>query len=84
MIESFFALQGFTGISSGREFSLTYKDGTQTVTVPPDVPVVTFVPAARAALKPGAPVFLAAPRTGDGMFAASRVIVGKDGVNPPM
>ena len=77
-------ISGAVEKSSGREFSLTYKDGTQTVTVPPDVPVVTFVPAARADLKPGAPVFLAATRTGDGMFAASRVIVGKDGVNPPM
>ena len=36
--------------SSGRELKLSYKGGTNTVTVPDNAPVVTFAPATRADL----------------------------------
>jgi hypothetical protein len=67
-----------------RELSLTYKDGSNTIFVPPSAPVVTFAPAERADLEPGAPIFFGATKDAEGKLAAGRVIVGKDGVAPPM
>jgi hypothetical protein len=69
---------------SGRELSLAFKGANNTIVVPPEAPVVTFIPAERADLKPGVPVFLIATTGADGKLAASRVTVGKDGVAPPM
>ncbi|MCJ2112498.1 metal ABC transporter permease [Methylobacterium sp. E-025] len=66
-----------------RTLTVTYKDGAQTVVVPPQVPVVTFVPADRAVLKPGAKAFVTAARDGSAL-SARRVAVGKDGLTPPM
>lgn len=68
----------------GRDLTLNYKDGTQTVDVSPTAPVVTLAPAAREDLKPGVPVFLSVHSGDDGRLHAARVIVGKDGVAPPM
>ncbi len=70
--------------SAGRDVELTYKDGSKKLHVPAGAPVVTFVPAERADLKPGAPVFLTATKNADGSLSAARVVVGKDGVAPPM
>ena len=70
--------------STGKDVELTYKDGSKKVHVPAGAPVVTFVPAERADLKPGAPVFLTATKNADGSLSAARVVVGKDGVAPPM
>lgn len=69
---------------SGRELNLSYKGGTAKVVVPPDAPVVTPVPAARSDLKPGAPVFLSAAKDATGKLTAKAIVVGKDGVAPPM
>ena len=66
-----------------RTLTVTYKDGAQTVVVPPQVPVVTFEPADRAVLKPGAKAFVTAARDGSAL-SARRVAVGKDGLTPPM
>jgi hypothetical protein len=76
-----------TGVATqkaGRELTLTYKDGSVTIHVPLRTPVVTFVPADRADLKPGRKVFFSAVKGADGSLSASRVIVGTHGVNPPM
>jgi hypothetical protein len=70
--------------SSGRELAITYSGGSNTVTVPPNAPVVTFAPADRSDLKVGATVFLAATKNTEGQLSASRIIVSKDGVAPPM
>lgn len=69
---------------SGRDLTLTYKDGNVTIHVPPKAPVVTFVPATAADLKPGRKVFLVATKSADGHLTAARVTVGTHGVNPPM
>ena len=74
------AVQG----TSGRDVDLAYKGGSVKVHVPAGVPVVTFVPAERADLKAGVPIFFGATRAEDGSMTAARVIVGKDGVAPPM
>lgn len=70
--------------TSGNDLHLTYKGGTQTITVPPTVPVVTFVPATRADLAEGKRVFVIASPAGADRYVARRVIVEKDGVVPPM
>ena len=77
-------VKGAVTAASGRELSLTYKDGSNTIFVPPSVPVVTFAPAERADLKPGTPIFFGATKNAEGKLTAGRVIVGKDGVAPPM
>jgi hypothetical protein len=68
----------------GRELTLSYKGGSVKVTVPPNVPVVTPIPADRSDLKAGAPVFIVALHNADGSLSAAFVAVGKDGVAPPM
>jgi hypothetical protein len=70
--------------SAGRDLTLSYKGGSTKVVVPPNVPIVEPVPAQRADLKPGAPVFFTPTRAADGSLSTARVIVGKDGVAPPM
>lgn len=77
-------VKGAVTATAGRELSVAYKDGTQTIVVPPTAPVVTFAPAERADLKAGAPVFFAATKNAEGKLSAGRVTVGKDGVAPPM
>ena len=77
-------VSGAVQATSGRELSLSFKGGSNKIVVPPDAPIVTFAPAERADLKPGAPVMFGATKNADGKLAASRVTVGKDGVAPPM
>jgi hypothetical protein len=77
-------VSGVVDAASGRNLSITFKDGKKDVHVTPDAPIVTLAPAERTDLKPGAPVFLTAARNAEGQLAASRVTVGKDGVAPPM
>jgi hypothetical protein len=69
--------------TSGRDLKLSYKGGSNAVTVPENVPIVTFAPATRDDLKPGKQVFVVAAPAGAG-FAAQRIVVEKDGVKPPM
>ncbi|VXC79131.1 conserved exported hypothetical protein [Burkholderia sp. 8Y] len=69
--------------TSGRDLKLSYKGGSSSITVPENVPVVTFAPATHDDLKPGKKIFvLASPDGGD--FAAQRIVVEKGGVVPPM
>lgn len=77
-------VSGVVSANDGHELSLTFKGESNKVTVPPNVPVVTFAPATREDLKPGAKVFLSATRSPEGRLAAARVTVEKDGVAPPM
>jgi type IV secretory pathway TrbL component len=69
--------------AAGRTVVLAYKGGTKTVTIPPDVPVVTFEPGTKSLLANGAHVFVIATRTADGLVARA-INVGENGVVPPM
>jgi hypothetical protein len=77
-------VKGAVTAASGRELTIGFKDSSNTVFVPPSAPVVTFAPATRDDLKPGAPVFVVATKDAEGKLGAARVTVGKDGVAPPM
>ncbi len=69
---------------SGRTVTLSYGSGQQkTIAIPQNTPVVTIAPATPADLKPGAAVFLASTVIG-GKLTTKHVVVGKDGVVPPM
>jgi hypothetical protein len=70
--------------SDGQTLTLKYKDGTQTIRVKPGTPVVTFSPGDRADAKVGAKVFLGAAKGADGSLTATRLLIGKDGLTPPM
>lgn len=67
----------------GRVLTLSYKGGSKEVTVPDATPVVTFAPGMRSDLIVGKKVFVVAtgPSTS---YTATRVVVEKDGVVPPM
>ena len=66
----------------GDTLTVSYKGGSQQITLPPSIPYVTFAPGTRSELKPGAHVVVFAipgnPPT------AARVAVGKNGLTPPM
>lgn len=68
----------------GRTLTVSYKGGEKKLAVPDGIPIVTFSPATKADVKPGATVFVPARRGADGALSAETVIVGTNGVNPPM
>jgi hypothetical protein len=70
--------------AKGRLLKLKYKDGEKEIDVPMEAPVVTLAPGDPGLLQPGTAVFIPATKAADGSLAASRVIAGKDGVQPPM
>ena len=70
--------------NNARRMTLKYKDGENVVTVPPNIPIVTFEPGGRELLRPGAHVMFSATVRPDGSLTATRVSVGKDGLVPPM
>ena len=76
-------LRAVTG-AQGRTLSVKYKDGEQRIVVPPQVPIVTFEPGRRDDLKAGAHVVMFVRADAQGTLVAQRVLVGKDGMVPPM
>jgi hypothetical protein len=74
-----------TASTSGgvKNIVVTYKGGQQNILVPPTAPIVTFEPGSKALLTAGAPVFVRATDAGGSMVAVG-VVVGSDGVKPPM
>jgi len=70
--------------NDGHTLLIKYKDGEKKVTVGPDTPVVTYVPASKSDLKPGAKVIAFMKKLPDGSFETNRVSVGRDGLTPPM
>lgn len=68
----------------GRTMTLTYKDGEKQVVVPADAPIVTLIPADQSDLKSGAKAVVTVATGGDGVPLVTSIVVGKDGVDPPM
>ena len=72
-------------MGDGRVITVQYKGGEKQVLVTPRTSVVSFEPASRSDLKPGAGVFVNnAERQADGTYTAPRVNVGLKGQIPPM
>jgi hypothetical protein len=70
--------------ANGPRLTVTYKGGQQTIVVDPKTPIVAFEPGARDALKPGAAIIARGPKQDDGSIDAAVVLVGKDGLVPPL
>jgi hypothetical protein len=69
----------------GQTLTVKYSDGEKKVIVPPNTPVVKFVPGDASDLKAGAQIFIvAAQKQPDGTLTAAGINVGRDGVAPPM
>ena len=68
---------------SGRELTLSYKDGAQRVVVPANIPIVAAQDGDRSLLAVGEYAFIAVTAGADGKLTATRVQVTKDGVKPP-
>ena len=69
----------------GQTLTLKYKDGEKKIIVPPDTPIVTYMPGDKSELRPGVKIFIAAAKKQpDGTLQAPRVNFGKDGLTPPM
>lgn len=60
-----------------------YGNGSKTIQIPKDVPVVAVQPGSKSDIKTGAHVFVVGPE-GSMPFKAARVIVGINGTVPPM
>jgi hypothetical protein len=71
--------------TDGRNITVKYKDGEKKIVVPPDAPIVKYVPGNKDALKAGAKIFIvAAIKQPDGTLEAPNVSVGLNGLTPPM
>ena len=70
--------------TSGRQLTVDYADGRQTITVPPDVPVVLTSVGSWSDLKPGAAAVVTASQASDGALTVVWMTVGRNGVHPPM
>ena len=77
-------VSGISAAAAGRVLRVIYKGTQAEIVVPPDAPIVAFVPGDVSLLKPGASVVISASRMSDGSLRAARVTAEKDGVKPPM
>ena len=68
----------------GPKLTVTYKGGRQTIVVDPKTPIVAFEPATRSDLKSGAAILARGPKEDDGSIDARFVLIGKDGLVPPL
>ena len=68
----------------GTTVNVVYHGQSRKIVIAPTTPIVTFAPAVNADVKPGAAVFVPADRADDGKLSTGRVVVGKDGLVPPM
>jgi hypothetical protein len=68
----------------GPRLTVTYNGGQQTIVVGKSTPIVALAPGARSDLKVGAAIVARAVKAADGAYDAARVLVGEDGLTPPM
>lgn len=70
--------------NDGHTLLVKYKDGEKKVLVPPETPVVAYVPGDKSELKPGAKIIAFVKPLGENSFETNRIGVGRDGLTPPM
>lgn len=68
----------------GSVVTVSYHGQDKKISIQPDTPVVTLAPATAEDLQPGAVVFVSAEKASSGVIRSGQVIVGKNGVVPPM
>ena len=78
-------VEGVVASGSGSTIKLKYKDGEKTVMVTPETAIVAMGPGKPDMLKPGAKILIfGAVKAADGSLSTQGVVVGKDGLTPPM
>jgi len=70
--------------ASGPKLTVSYKGGEQTIVVGPKTPIVSFEPGDKSELKAGAAIIARGPKQTDGSIDGAFLLVGKDGLVPPM
>jgi Domain of unknown function (DUF5666) len=78
------AINARIGGVAGDELTVAYKGGSQKIHLPAGTPIVTFAPGAETDLKAGAAAIVRGPKAADGDVEATAVLIGKDGLVPPM
>ena len=78
------SLDRIVKVNDGNQLTVKYKGVEKTIIVAPDTPIVTLAPGDRSELKAGAKILAATLRNADGSYDAQRVLVGRDGLTPPM
>jgi hypothetical protein len=68
----------------GEVVHVKFKGGESEYSIGPNVPVLASVPGDKSMLKPGAAVFVIAPKAADGALTAAFMYVETDGIKPPM
>jgi hypothetical protein len=71
-------------VVDGRTVTVVYHGTEKKIAIPDGTPIVTLAQATKDDLKPGATVFVSAERGSDGALTTKRVVVGTNGVVPPM
>ena len=69
---------------NGSVVTVNYHGQEKKISIQHDTPVVTLAPATTEDLKPGAVVFVPGEKSNSGAITSGQVIVGKNGVVPPM
>jgi hypothetical protein len=70
--------------TDGENIMVRYKDREKKMIVPPDTPVVTFVPSDKSELKTGAHIISFGASQKGNVLEANRDNVGRDGIFPPI
>jgi hypothetical protein len=78
------ALSARVDAASGPKLTVTYKGGQQTIVVDPKTAIVAYQPGAKDDLKPGAAIVARGAKQDDGSIDAGFVLIGKDGLVPPV
>ena len=78
------ALKARIESAQGTVLTVEYAGGSQTIRVAPNTVIVAFAPGSHDDLKPGASIIARGAPAANGAFEAARVLVGKDGLVPPM
>jgi Domain of unknown function (DUF5666) len=77
-------IQARVDAASGPKLTVAYKGGEQTIVVDPKTPIVALEPGAPTDIKPGAAIIARGAKQEDGSIDAAFILVGKDGLVPPM
>lgn len=68
----------------GHTVTVTYHGKEKKIAIPEGTPIVTLGPATGADLKPDAVVFIPAQKDAKGKLVAQQIVVGNNGIVPPM
>ena len=68
----------------GRTLTVVYHGTEKKIAIPDGTPIVTLAKASKDDLKPGATVFISAERGNGDSLSTKRIVVGTNGIVPPM